>query len=219
MRGNDYSGSTNALSFPNATSHSLPITSSVRFASAIWPGSSCQSLSRPNFTSRTTPASASTRRCLVTPCRLISVFAVSCAIENAPPAQSRATSFRRVGSPSAAKTFARTSLDRTTARRPASRFPAPFALPLRADMAHDVVHLPFPASAVHAERFQATVRGHVVEGAFPHAKQRALAGHVFTRECHERRLLLRVVHGRVDGIRMPAVREQILRFDALDEIG
>jgi len=45
-------------------------------------------------------------------------------------------------------------------------------------------------------------------------QQRCVAGRIFQNEGHERWLLLGVVHGRVYRIRMPAVREHILWFDA-----
>lgn len=49
------------------------------------------------------PASASTRRCLVTACRVMSVPSVSCVIDKTPPAHSTEMMRMRVSSPSAAK--------------------------------------------------------------------------------------------------------------------
>ena len=71
--------------------------------------------------------------------------------------------------------------------------------------------------AVNISNIQAALRGNLVEAGFDHRQQRAVARRVLQRERHERRLFLRVVHGRIDGIRMPAVREQVRRFDALDD--
>ncbi len=125
---------------------------------------SANALSRPSATSHSLPIAW---RCLVTPCRLMSVFAVSCAIDKAPPAHSAATCFRRVGSPSAAQTFGSASLERTIAGRSAQRRPTAFTLPLRGDTTHDVVH-GRSAAGVHAERFQAALRRQLVEAGFNH---------------------------------------------------
>src|SRR5512144_152999 len=105
----------------------------------------------------------------------MSVLAVSCAIENAPPAQITATSLSRVGSPSAAKTAARAALERAIEDRPASRRPVPSALALCADMTRDAFQLRFPPTRVHAERFEAPLRRHAVEAGFDDSQQRAVA--------------------------------------------
>ena len=95
--------------------------------------------------------------------------------------------------------------------------PAPCPLPLRADIARHVVQLRLPAAAVHAERFQAPLRGHLVEARFDHLEQRGAAGRVVQREGDQGRLLLAVVDCRVDRVWIPAPGHQVLRFDALDD--
>src|SRR5512147_169068 len=121
----------------------------------------------------------------------MSVFAVSCAIENAPPAHNTAISFRRVGSPRAAKT-----------RASASQRSFPFALPLSGDMARDVLELHGPTGGVSAERDETAVRRDVVETGLDHRQHRAVPGSLLQREGHEGRLLLRVVDARLDGVRV-----------------
>src|SRR5450755_987749 len=116
----------------------------------------------------------------------MSVFAVSCAIENAPPAHSTATSFNRVGSPSAAKMLASALLERMMNGRPVTGL-APFIPPplRRADITRDAVQLCLPAVRVHTEGFQPAMWRHLVEAGLDHGQQRAVAGCVAQREGHE----------------------------------
>src|SRR5580765_8492092 len=133
--------------------------SSERRASSTCDGSNSQRRSRPTLTWRTRPACASTCRCLVTACRVISVPEVSCAIDRAEPAHRTATSRRRVSSPSAAKIGAAPRSDElrsdelfSGADLAGAGFEGgSFAAVLRlGDMLLDVLHLDGPAAAVHA---------------------------------------------------------------------
>ncbi|SIT39356.1 hypothetical protein BN2475_190204 [Paraburkholderia ribeironis] len=113
--------------------------------------------SRPTLTSCTRPALASTCRCCVTDCRVISVPAVNCAIDIALPAHNTAIKRRRVSSPSAAKTGA--ALRSIDARATG----LPDALLTLGDMLFEVGHLLPPPAVVHTERFVAARGRQLVE--------------------------------------------------------
>src|SRR5262245_27942213 len=131
---------------------------------------------------RTTPASASTRRCLLTACRVMRVPAVSRAIDCGRPRLSRASTPRRVASPSAANTEARAF--------------SPLGC-RRLDMARDVLHLDGPAFAVPQERLVAAMARDFVEPGLDHAKPGA-AHDRLERELDQRRRLPGVIRVRVE---------------------
>ena len=191
--------SRNALSRSIAASHCAEISSRQRCAFSSDFGSSCQIRSRPRRLSLTTPASASARRCLVIACRVTSAPSLNREIESGPREQRRATSSRRVGLPSAAKTgVASAKLD---------------AAPLRGrDMAFDVLGLFGPSPFVHPERLVAAAGRDPIEAGLGDRQLGAVSG-ALERELHERRRLLRVVDLRIDGVRMPAIGEVALTTD------
>src|SRR5258708_30598982 len=84
------------------------------------------------------------------------------------------------------------------------------------DMALDVLQLPRPPTVVHPERFIATPDRDAIEARFDDREDGPACGLLET-ELDERRRLLRVVHLRIDRIRVPAIREVVLRIDSLDE--
>src|SRR5262245_14461385 len=179
------------------------MTSSERRISSSGSGRSSQSRSRPWGTLRASPASARTRRCFVTACRVTSVPAVSRVIESGPSAPSRATRRRRVWSPSAAKTGSVAVNAAAVAR----------ALPPLAKESLDVLCLFCPAFRVHAESLRATRQGDAVEARL-HDSQLGAPGHVGELALDERRGLARVVVLRVDGVGVPAPREEPLALHA-----
>src|SRR3982074_1260300 len=87
------------------------------------------------------------------------------------------------------------------------------SLPLR-DMALDVLHLLSPAAVIHTERFRAAVRGHFVEAGLGE-QQQSSAGGPLQPELDQRGWLLRVVHLRIDAVRMPGEAEETLGLDRL----
>src|SRR5487761_1079351 len=108
----------------------------------------------------------------------MSVLAVSCVMEKAPPAHSTTTSFSRVGSPKAAKTLASASLDWARVAgvaMPAGRALTGTAFALRGDMANDVLHLDGPALAVHPKGLQAAARRHFVEAGLDYRQPRRVS--------------------------------------------
>src|SRR5262245_56448719 len=123
-------------------------------------GSSANSTSRPARVPRTTPASSSTRRCLVTAWRVNWVPSVSLAMDCGSPLSSFDNTARRVSSPRAANTLART-------------LSALSRLGRLSDMALDVLDLLCPAALIHAEGLVATVDRNFVEAGFDDAQQRA----------------------------------------------
>ena len=112
--------STAAFKRPSDSSQRREMRSRERRTSARGSGRSCQSRSRPAATLRARPAPASTRRCLVTACRVTSVPSVSRAIERGPSAPSRATRRRRVRSPERGEDGRRAGQDRGGRARPTS---------------------------------------------------------------------------------------------------
>src|ERR1700730_7116001 len=185
------------------------MTSSECRASSNFPSSNSHNRSRPLLTSRTSPASASTCKCLVTACRVICVPDVSCAIDIAPPAHSTAMRRNRVSSPSAANTGA--------AFRSAGVFTEATLPPGlgRCDMLLDVFQLHLPPFAIHPEHLQTTRDGYVVDAGLDDSQQRT-PNSVLQLELHQRSGLARIVYLRVDRIRMPAPREQLLGLNLLD---
>src|SRR5579863_4739189 len=97
------------------------------------------------------PARSRTPRCLVMAWRVSFESSASCEMELASPEQSRATSARRVLSPSAAKTRAR------------AFGLAVMRLRILCDMAVDVPHLFCPAAIVPAECLGTPVGGDAVK--------------------------------------------------------
>src|ERR1700731_4204765 len=185
------------------------MTSSECRASSNFFSSNSHNRSRPLLTSRTSPASASTCKCLVTACRVICVPDVSCAIDIAPPAHNTAMRRNRVSSPSAANTGA--------AFRSAGVFDeAAFAPALgRFDMLLDVFHLYLPPFAIHPENLQTTRDGYVVDARLDYSQQRT-PHRILQLELHQRSGLARIVYLRVDRIRMPAPRQQLLGLNLLN---
>src|SRR5271167_813848 len=70
------------------------------------------------------------------------------------------------------------------------------------DMVFDVLHLFCPTAVIHAECFEATVAGDLVEAGLHEQKQRTLCG-LLQPEFDERGRLFRVIYVGIDGIRMP----------------
>src|SRR5216110_997205 len=115
--------------------------------------------------------------------------AVSRVIDCGPRAQSRATRASRVSSPSAAKI--------------GSARVRPAALALARDMSLDVLHLPGPAPVVHPERFGPPGDRDAIEAGLDQGQARP-TGSVLQTELDEGRGLVRIVHGRIDRVGMPA---------------
>src|SRR6267143_484444 len=112
------------------------------------------------------------------------------------------TSDRRVASPSAAKSAAWWR-----------RFAPLVSLPLR-DMALDVLQLLSPAAVIHTERFRTALGGHFVEAGLGE-QQQSPARDLLQPELDQRGCLLRVVHLRIDAVRMPGEAEEPLGLDLL----
>ncbi len=143
--------STNAFKLCSAWSHCVAMT--VRYAWADNNGlaSSSYKLCRPALLLATRPTSSSTARCLVTACRVTLVPAVSVAIDCGLPSSSMATSAKRVGSPSAAKTLAYC-------------FALRLAVSLRFNKESlNVFQLCFPPASVHLKRFGSAVQRNLIE--------------------------------------------------------
>src|SRR5256886_11877958 len=106
-------------------------------------------------------------------------------MESGPPADRRPSRRSLVASPSAANSGA--------------------ALPLL-DILRELLDLPGPAVVVHAERLGATGERDAIEPGLDD-RERGAALCVLERELDQRRGLGRVVHGGVDGVGVPAIRE------------
>src|SRR5207244_9585561 len=89
------------------------------------------------------------------------------------------------------------------------------ALRLR-DILRELLDLPGPAVVVHAERLDATGERDAIKSGLDDRERGAVVC-VLEMELDQRRGLGRVVHGRVDGVGVPAIREVALRVDALDQ--
>jgi len=72
-----------------------------------------------------------------------------------------------------------------------------------------------PALLIHAESGGATRQRKAIEAGLDHRESRAV-GDVGEAECDEGGRLTRIVHGRLDRVGMPAVREQMLGLHLLD---
>src|SRR2546421_13061855 len=116
-------------------------------------------------------------------------------MESGPPADSRPSRRSRVASPNAANSGA--------------------ALPLL-DMLRELLDLPGPAVVVHTERLGATGDRNAIEPGLDD-RERGAAVCFLEHELDQRRGLGRIVHGGVDGVGVPAIREVPLRIDALDQ--
>src|SRR3954447_8245655 len=115
---------------------------------------------------------------------------LSCVIERGPSPESRTTTRRRVGSPSAANTGA------ALARRASSD------LCMR-DMALDVERLRGPASLVHLECLRATLDRDLFETRLSDGEQCTALG-VLQSKFDKGHRFGRVIQVRIDRIRMPA---------------
>src|SRR5262245_24167619 len=143
-----------------------------------------------------------TRRCFVIACRVMSKRSVSFAIDVGPRSPSRDTMPSLVSSPRAKNTAADFAID-------------PLAATLRraGKMLLDEPHLRVPAAFVRREGFRTPLEGNPVEARFGHGQKHAVRL-LLERELDERGRFLRVVDAGLDGVRMPAEREETLRFDA-----
>src|SRR3979411_1106116 len=81
-------------------------------------------------------------------------------------------------------------------------------------MALDVLHLLSPAAVIHTERSRAAGRGRFVRPALGEQKQSS-AGGPLQPELDQRGWLLRVVHLRIDAVRVPGEAEETLGLDLL----
>src|SRR5262249_45437388 len=134
-------------------------------------------------------------------CRVPAEPAVSRVIDSGPPAESRATSPRRVASPSAANTEAASGAGRACA--------------LVLDIPADVLRLHAPPHVVHPVRLGTARDRDTLEAGLDDRQQCSALG-VREAELDQRGGLTRVVDGRVDCIRPPAIGEQLLGFHPLD---
>src|SRR5277367_6960572 len=146
---------------------------------------------------RTIPTFCNTRRCLVMAWRVSLEPRVSCEMEYGWPLESLATSVRRVSSPSAAKTGAR-SLWRA--------LPALKLFLRLCDIFLDVLHLFCPTAIVLAERFGAASGGNLVEAGLGDYEKRARHGFLQA-EFDQGGRLVRVIDIGIDGVRPPGERE------------
>src|SRR5271169_3107822 len=117
-------------------------------------------------------------------------------MERASPPQSFSTRYSRVWSPSAANTGA------------CARDLAVMLLRVLRDIAFDVLHLLGPATVIHAECFQASVAGDLVEAGFREHEQ-GTARDRLESEFDKRGRLVRVVLRGVYGVRVPGEREEL----------
>src|SRR5438552_13399477 len=122
-----------------------------------------------------------------------------------PPADRRPSRRARVASPTAAN----------NGTPPGGGSCSATALPLR-DILRDLLDLPGPAVVVHAERFGTTGGRDAIKPGLDD-RERGAAVCFLELELDQRRGLSRVVHGGIDGVRVPAIREVALRVDALDQ--
>src|SRR2546427_382909 len=154
-----------------------------------------QTRSRPRRAWRTSPTSPSAWRWRVIACRVTPVPSLRRVIDSGPPADRRPSRRSRVASPNAANSGA--------------------ALPLL-DILRELLDLPRPAVVVHTERLSATGERDAIEPGLDN-RERGAAVCVLELELDQRRGLGRVVHGGVDGVGVPAIREVPFRIDALDQ--
>src|SRR5262245_31723410 len=157
--------------------------------------------SRPRRAWHTSPAPASTCRCLVTAWPVTAEPSLSRVIDSGPPAESRATSPRRVPSPSAANTEAAPGAGRACA--------------LALDIPADVLRLHAPPHVVHPVRLGTARDRDALEAGLDDRQQCSALG-VREAELDQRGRLTGVIDRRVDRIRPPAIGEQPLGFHPLD---
>src|SRR5512147_125369 len=166
--------------------------------------SNCQRVSRPCRVQRMRPASSITRRCLVIAWRVIFVPAVKCVMDIGPSSESRATSRKRISSPSAAKIIAESF-------GCAELLWLSFLCKVRLDQFHDHA----PTLFVGSKRLDTTFQRNPIESTFRHLQHDALRD-LLKRKLDQRGRFLGVVDVWVDRIRMPTKGEQSLRLHALD---
>src|SRR3989441_5931901 len=164
-----------------------------------------QTRSRPRRAWRTSPTSPSAWRWRVIACRVTPVPSLRRVIESGPPADRRPSRRSRVASPNAAN----------NGTAPGGGSGSAAALRLL-DILTELLDLPGPAVVVHAERFGATRERDAIKPGLDD-RERGAAVCFLELELDQRRGLGRVVHGGVDGVGGPAIREVALRVDALDQ--
>src|SRR5690606_13065576 len=150
--------------------------------------------------SRTRPTRSSECRCRVMAWRVMPLPSLSRVIESGPSTDRRRTRARRVVSPRAANTGA------------ACRA-APPRLP---DIRRQLPALAVPPRLVHPERLGPARARQPVEARLGN-RDGGPAGGLLQPELHQGGRLSRVVHLRVDRIRVPAIGEVALGFDPLDQ--
>src|SRR6266516_4147468 len=187
--------STNARKRSAASSHCAAIWSKYRLALSRRSRFRSQSRSRPRRAWRTSPTSPRAWRWRVIALRVTPVPSLRRVIDSGPPADRRPSRRSRVASPNAANSGA--------------------ALPLL-DILRELLDLPGPPVVVHAECFGATRERDTIKPGLDN-RERGAAVRILERELDQRRGLGRVVHGGVDGVGVPAIREVPLGVDALDQ--
>src|SRR5215472_4758722 len=125
-------------------------------------------------------------------------------MEADPSSQRRTTSRKRIASPSAAKSGAEWT---NSAPATGSRCLRKVFLDELDDHA--------PTLLVGGEGFCASLERDLVEAGFGDGEHDA-AGNFFQREFDERCRLVRVIDARLNGVGMPAKREEAFAFDAVD---
>src|SRR5580704_1951731 len=160
-----------------APSHCFETISRYSFISITGWGLNVNRLSRPARVPCTMRTRSSTRKCLVTACRVSLVPAVSSAIEYRCPLHNFANSVKRVSSPRAAKTaaFARALLW------------------VFADISLDILHLLFPSAVIPEEGLCPPLAGNLFKARFRH-RQQSTAGCCVQSKLHQGRCLLRIIH-------------------------
>src|SRR6266550_4298192 len=161
--------------------------------------------SRPRRALCTSPTRPRAWRWRVIACRVTPVPSLRRVIDSGPPADRRPSRRSRVASPNAA--------NNGTAPEGGSCSAAALRL---LDILRELLDLPRPAVVVHAERLGATGERDAIEPGLDN-RERGAAVCVLELELDQRRGLGRVVHGGVDGVGVPAIREVPLRIDALDQ--
>src|SRR5262245_17449312 len=142
------------------------------------------------------PASSSTRKCLLIAWRVRRDPCANWAIDRGKPPTNVPTSARRVASPSAAKTEARSSSS------------------VKLDMPRNALDLLAPARVIHAIGLEAALHGDGGKAGFGYHEQGA-SGVRLEPEFHQRGWLLGIIDRRIDGIGMPGEGEQALRLQPL----
>src|SRR5213593_3849277 len=164
-----------------------------------------QTRSRPRRAWRTSPTSPRAWRWRVIACRVTPVPSLRRVIDIGPPADRRPSRRSRVASPNAAN----------NGTAPGGGNCSAAALRLL-DILRELFDLPGPAVVVHAERLGATGGRDAIEPGLDD-RERGAAVCFLESELDQRGGLGRVVHGGVDGIGVPPIREVPLRIYALDQ--